>query len=475
MGFGIDLSYVTIFPAYYADIFIAIIGLMVFLNLLLFLSKKPMFQLVANSIIFLFLASASAALLQYGNVIGLSLPSGSALVSFSSFSLFFGMLFGLGMFLANVLAYSKTQNYQKFSLFSSFIFAGLYLVSFAGSFISIIIGIEMITIPTVLILLSDGYKTIEAAIKLFIMSAIAASSFAFGIALYYGATNTILFAQPVENAMLVGAIIISIVALGFESSLFPFNLWVPDVYEGARAYTTALMGSINKKAGFVALLLVLFAAFGSQEKQVMPVLYALSVLTMFYGNILALSQKSVKRMLAYSSISQAGYILIGITVATEYGIAASIFQIASHMFMFMGAMAIVYFMEKNGKEEIDNYVGLYHNNKFAAIALTIMMLGFIGTPLTAGFIGKFMLFSSAVYNNMVILAILAVINTLISVYYYLKVMLAMFTFKETRKRDRMDLNIAFVAAVCIIIVVALGIYPGPIISLANSAAAGFHI
>ncbi len=475
MVFGFNPSYAAVFPSYYADAFIAILGIIVFANLALFLAKKPKVQLAANSFMFLVLAAACFALSKYGSAIGLIMPSGGTLISFSSFSLFFGMLFGIGMFLINVLAFSKTEAYQRFSLFSSLVFTGLYLVSFAGSFISIIIGMEIITLPTVLILLSGGYKTIEAAVKLFIMSAIAASSLAFGIVFYYGAANTVLFTQASEGVFLAGAAILAIAALGFESSIFPFNLWVPDVYEGARADATALLGSINKKAGFVALILVLFAAFGAQEAQMTPILYIISILTMFYGNILALSQKNVKRMLAYSSISQAGYILIGIVTATGYGIAASIFQIAAHMFMFMGAMAIVYFMEKNNNEEVDNYVGLYRSNKFAAIVLTIMMLGFIGTPLTAGFIGKFLIFSSAVYNNMVLLAVIAIINTIISVYYYLKIMLAMFASKETKRKYKMDLNITAVAAACLIIVVVLGVYPGPVISMASAAAASLHI
>ncbi len=264
------------------------------------------------------------------------------------------------------------------------------------------------------------------------------------------------------------AAILFIAALGMDSSIFPFNVLIPDVYEGASAYATSMLGGINKKMGFAALIQIMILVFIT-DSQAFLLIAILSVLTMFYGNITAILQKNVKRMLAYSSISQAGYILIGIAVSTPSGIAASLFQIFSHMFLFIGVLAIIAWLESRNRTKIDDYIGLHEDNKFAALALSIMLFSMIGLPFTTGFVGKFLIFLSAVNANMVWLAVIGIINSVISVFYYAKIIIASYTSKAVPKKAGMDTQTKTVIAVCLIITVIFGILPQPVISIASSA------
>ncbi|MDE1847299.1 MAG: NADH-quinone oxidoreductase subunit N, partial [Candidatus Micrarchaeota archaeon] len=185
--------------------------------------------------------------------------------------------------------------------------------------------------------------------------------------LVYGATGSVALVSPAaaSNLMLI-ALGMIIAALGFEAALFPFNLWVPDVYQGASTHVTAMIGGINKKVGFLALLEVLFLLFAVDKAVFVPIMYVLAVITMFYGNIAALAQRNVKRMLAYSSIAQAGYIAIGLAVATQYSLQAAAFQVFAHMLAFIGAMAVVVFMEGRNRHEMGDYLGLHKESSISA-------------------------------------------------------------------------------------------------------------
>jgi NADH-quinone oxidoreductase subunit N len=230
-----------------------------------------------------------------------------------------------------------------------------------------------------------------------------------------------------------------------------------------------MLGGVNKKVGLVALIQVLILVFIT-DKQLFIFVAVLSVLTMTYGNVVALVQRNTKRMLAYSSISQAGYIMIGIAVATPQGIAASLFQIFSHMFIFIGMMGIIAMLEKKDRNEIDELIGLSGENKYAAFALSLFMLSLIGMPFTTGFIGKFLLFLSAINANLVWLAVIGIINSVVSIFYYVRAIMAMYTEKEGGRPIRMERALAFAVFMCVVITIVFGIYPQPMINLANGAA-----
>ncbi len=391
------------------------------------------------------------------------------ILSINPFSIFFGIVFTSGFILVNILATEYSDKYENFSLLASFALVGMYLVAASNSLITIFLGIEFATLPSVFIILLSK-KSIEAAAKLFIMAAIAIAILSFAIVISYGATNTFAIPQHSNGYFLLFAAILFIASLGFEASIFPFNVLMPDVYSGSPAYITSMLGGINKKMGFAALIQVMILVLISYH-ELFYVIAILSILTMFYGNLVAIMQKNVKRMLAYSSISQSGYILIGIAAFGSGGISAALFQIFAHTFLFIGLLGIVAWMESKGRINIDNYIGLNSENRLAAFSITIFMLSLVGLPFTTGFIGKFLLFFSAVNGNLVFLAIFGIINSIISVYYYIRVIIATYTKRYDSRPLRMSPQLAIILLSCLAITVLLGVYPSPLLSFAKSASA----
>ena len=460
----IDISSLTTIPFMY--VFALLCTLMVFFNILSIIGRKIRLQFFLTSLFMVLLIATTAVMIITGAQYTLF-----NLIVVSPFSLYFALIFTIGTLLVNILGYSRDAHYSSFSILSTFALIGMYLVAFAGSIVAIFIGLELMSIPTIFAILLSRKVAIEASVKLFILASLAISLFAFGMVLVYGATGSILLSNPqTVSTLMTLALMLLIAALGFETALFPFNLWVPDVYQGATTYVTAMLGGINKKVGFLALIQILFLLFIAYKSTFMPVLYIVAIFTMFYGNLAALAQKNVKRMLAYSSIAQAGYILIGLVVATQYSLGATLFQIFAHMIMFIGAMGVVLFMESKNRHEINDYIGLHKESSIAAFCLAIILISFIGIPLTAGFIGKFLLFSSAVYGGLLPLAIFGVVNSMISVYYYFKVIAAMYTSRSEPIHIKMHGNVLFVVLLCTLLILILGIYPQILIALANSAA-----
>ncbi len=396
------------------------------------------------------------------------------LIHIYPFSSLFLMLFATTMLLVNILSYARAKDYPDLSLLLGFSFAGMFAVATATSILSIFLGLELLAIATAFMILFEGKNKIEAAVKFFILSSVSVAIFAFALSLLlpYNAQLTLTAAATNPNITGTYLILLSlalfIAAFGFDTALFPFNFWVPDVYEGAPSYVTSLLAGINKKVAFVALIEVLFFVFLAYRSTFSMILTVLAILTMFFGNLIALAQKNVKRLLAYSSISQAGYILVGLASATQYGLEASIFYIIAHAFMIIGAFAIVGWLESKNIKTIEEYNALNSRNRFAAASLAILMLSMAGIPPLIGFAGKFLVFSSAISGNLVLLAVLGIINSFISIYYYAKVINSMYSRKK-EKELRMDLYVVAVVIIAIIVVVAFGIYPQPIITLASNA------
>ncbi|HIH50610.1 TPA: hypothetical protein HA291_04115 [Candidatus Micrarchaeota archaeon] len=344
----------------------------------------------------------------------------------------------------------------------------------ANSILSIFLGLELVAITTSFMILFEGRHRVEAAVKFFIMSSISISLFSFALAMLLPYSPQLALTAVMPNSGISGAyfalaaLALLVVAFGFDSALFPFNLWVPDVYEGAPTYITALLAGVNKKLAFVALIEVFFVVLFAYSSTFSGIFALLAILTMFFGNLLALVQKSVKRMFAYSSISQAGYILIGISTATQAGLGATLFYIVAHTFMIIGAFAIVLWLESSNIRNIDEYSGLGSRNGFIAASLAVLMLSMAGIPPLIGFAGKFLLFSSALSAGMPILAVMGIINSFISIYYYSKVINSMYSRKQG-KRLRAGPYIAAVVLVCVLVVVLFGIFPQPLITIASNA------
>ncbi len=385
------------------------------------------------------------------------------------FSLFFIFFFSFLFILILILSF-KRETEQFYSLLG-LVIIGVLLIPIANSLITIFLALELISISTSFLILSKNEYKLESAIKLFLLSAISIAIFAFAMVLIFPYNSQLSLTSLVSNNLITSnyfvelSIILFIVALGFESALFPFNFWVPDVYQGSESNITALISGINKSVAFIAIILILFIVFSSYRQFFSMILFILAILTMFFGNLLALVQKNVKRLFAYSSISQAGYILIGLAAVTQYGLEASTFQIVAHAFMIIGVFSIIFFIQKeHNLNTIEDYNGLSSRNGFAAISLTILMLSMAGIPPLLGFYGKFLLFSSAISANMLILAIIGILNSFISIYYYGKLITSMYRKREVKQISLSKQSI-IVVSICLIIIIGIGIYPQPLIHI----------
>ena len=422
--------------------------------------KKGQF---AVNIIFLGLLMVSAGYLMITGYNGVV----ANIFSINPFSTFLFVLFTAGLMLVSMIAFSYSENYMDFAIIANFALLGMCLVSASTSVITIFLGLELASIPMVFAILLSK-RGIEAAAKLFIMASIATAVLSFAIVMLYGATDSFALSSYSGGTVIAFAGLLFAAALGFEASIFPFNVLIPDVYAGSSAYLTGMLGGLNKKVGLVALIQVFILIFIA-DKQLFIFVAILAVLTMTYGNVAALVQRNTKRMLAYSSISQAGYIMIGIAASTQQGIAASLFQIFAHAFIFIGMMGVIAMLEKNNRNDVDDLIGLNSENRYAALALTLFMLSLIGLPLTTGFMGKLLLFLSAINANLFWLAVIGIINTVISIFYYLRAIMAMYTEKDAARPIRMEKTLAVAVFICIAITIVFGVYPQPIVNLVNSA------
>jgi len=390
---------------------------------------------------------------------------------FSSFTL---ILFPLALLLVNVAAYYMEDSYIRFGIMLPILSVGILSVGLASSLLTILVSIELMTIPTILLIALNGKKYAEPATKLFLMSAISVAVLAFSIVLVFPYDSSLSLVQAVSGStgtiyFLILSMILLVASLGTEAALFPFDLWIPDVYQGSPNSISPMLAGINKKVAFIALIEIAFIVFSDQKADLTIIFEVLAILTMFFGNLGAMVQTNVKRMLAYSSISQAGYIIVGLAAASSFGIGAALFQIFAHSFMIIGAFVIAGFFAIEGFNSISDYSGLYKRSRFLTFSLTIIMLSMAGIPGLIGFVGKFLLFSSAISSGLIALAFIGIINSFISIYYYSKLISSMYSSGEHRG-IYVPRGIYFAVLVIVAIVILFGIYPAPLISLTSAAA-----
>ena len=311
--------------------------------------------------------------------------------------------------------------------------AGMGVMAGAQELVTAFIGLEMSSIASYILasFRRDALKSNEAAMKYFLLGSFATAFFLYGVALVYGATRTTLLprmdqvaANPLLLRLGLGMIF---VGLAFKVAAAPFQLWTPDVYEGAPTPVTALLSAGPKAAAF-ALLLRIFDTVLAANQLWFWALWISAVLTMFAGNLAALVQTNVKRLLAYSSIAHAGYILVAFAARNEIGTAAVLFYLVAYALMKLGAFTMVAHLPGEGewRLEINDYAGLGSQQPLAAACLTLYLLSLLGLPVTAGFLGKFYIFNAALKSHLVWLAVLFALNSVLSVYYYLRVIVVMY-------------------------------------------------
>jgi NADH-quinone oxidoreductase subunit N len=361
-------------------------------------------------------------------------------------------------------------NHGEFYALVLFATAGMMLMVAAVDMLPVFLGLELMSIPIYVLAGFDRRKlrSNESAMKYFLIGSFASAILLYGVALLYGASGATSFeairaAFDFGNPIAVVGLGLVIVGFAFKISSVPFHQWTPDVYEGAPAAVTAFMSVTVKLAAFAALLRVIALSFEPLGPAMANVLWVLAALTMVVGNVMALIQDNVKRLLAYSSIAHAGYLLIGFVPGTPEGYSSVLFYLICYAFMNLGAFAVVVVLAHRGDdcERVESFAGLAKLRPGLAALMTLFMVSLAGIPGTAGFMGKLMVFSAAVSAGEVPLAVLGVLMSVVSVYYYLRLPVLMYMREPGQASPRMELATgeAVVLGVCAVGVVYLGIVP----------------
>jgi NADH-quinone oxidoreductase subunit N len=370
---------------------------------------------------------------------------------------------------------------------------GMFFMASGVDLVTIFIGLETMALAFYILAgyIKPNRRSNEAAVKYFLLGAFSLGLLLYGMSLLYGLTGTtqlreiaLALAGAEGGPLLTLAVILVVAGIGFKIAAVPFHMWAPDVYEGAPTPITAFLSVGSKAASFAMLLRIFVEALPELRFEGLSVVFGapvgwttlfwvLSVVTMTVGNIVAITQSNTKRLLAYSSIAHAGYLLIGIVAGSERGITAVLIYLFLYVFMQLGAFAIVVLLRRHDVigDELKDLSGLVTRSPFAAVAMLIFMLSLGGIPPTAGFMGKFWLFSAAIEAGYVWLAVIGVLNSAISLYYYVRVVVFMWIKEETIGSPvQMSPALGLVVVVAIAGTLIFGVYPAPLFDFAVQSA-----
>lgn len=383
--------------------------------------------------------------------------------------------------------YVDQQVKNHFEYYSTIMFStlGMMVMVSAGDFITMYMGLELMTISFILLVAfrSSDAKSLEAGMKYLLLAGMSTAVLLYGLSLVFGTTGTILIGEVASKVaaggnspLLIVGLVMLVAGLGFKVSAVPFHMWTPDVYEGAPTPVTSFLAVGSKAASFAVLLRLFVGGFGAIQEHWVMLIAVLAALSIVIGNLVAIPQTNIKRMLAYSSIAQAGYILVGLVAVSEAGIKGVMFYAFLYIFATIGAFTVVAAVSnETGSDEIADYAGLIQRAPLAASVMLISFLSMAGIPPLAGFVGKFYLFQSVIQDHMW-LVFVGFIMSMISVYYYLKVVLVMF---RDEPKDPSPIRMGGATAITLVITmvatIVLGIYPGPLSEMANMAAQSFII
>lgn len=387
-------------------------------------------------------------------------------------------------------SYQTSLGYQG-EFYSLLLFAALSMTLMAGAtdLIMIALSLEFLSITSYVLTgyLREDVRSNEGAIKYLLYGAITTAVMLYGMSFLYGMTGSTnlediaanlgsLLASPGPLRQLVLPIVIFLLAgFGFKIALVPFHQWAPDAYEGAPTPVTAFLSVGPKVAGFAVLFRVFLTALPHLQIDWMALLAGVSAVTMTLGNLVAIPQTNIKRMLAYSSIAQAGYVLIGVAAASTLGMASALFYLFVYTLTNLGAFAVVItFSNWSGSDAIPDYAGLSQKSPALAMTMLLFLISLAGIPPLPGFVGKFYLFAAAIERGMIWLAVIGVINSIISLYYYLMVARVMYI-KPPETEEAVPASRALLAALLVtgVGMLLLGIYPAPLSELSQAAARAF--
>lgn len=408
------------------------------------------------------------------------------------YSLFFKIIFLISLILSTLISIKYIEiekvnfgEYYSLMLFSTL---GMMVMASAGDIIVLYLGLEMMALSLYVLagFFRHDMRSNEASLKYFLLGAFASAFLLYATSMIYGLTGTTNLKAVAQylaangigaNSAIMLSMILFVVAFGFKIAAAPFHMWAPDVYEGAPTSITAFMSVGPKAAGFAVLGRVFIIAFGDLQIDWVGILIPIAILTMAVGNILAIAQVNIKRMLAYSSIAHAGYALMGVISGGSEGVASMMNYLFIYSFMNIGAFAIVIALRTEGfrGEAITDYEGLAKSHPLASALMLIFMFSLTGIPPTAGFIGKFYLFMAAVNAGYTWLAVVAVIFSAISAYFYLRIVMYMYM-KEPKGEVTLSTSMPsqVALALTVLAVLIIGVLPSAVIDMARTAVMGFR-
>lgn len=411
----------------------------------------------------------------------------SNMVALDNLSTIFNLLFLGSTFVTILLSepFLRSEDVEQPEYYALLLFctSGMMLLASALDLITLFLGIEVLSISLYIL---AGYRrrsdaSNEAAMKYFLLGAFASAILLYGIALTYGATATTNLSRiadaltasegPFPAGLLLAGMAMILIGFAFKTALVPFHMWTPDVYEGAPTPITAFMSAGPKAAAFAAFLRTFFVAFGPIHGDWNALLSVIAVLTMTVGNVAAIAQTNVKRMLAYSSIAHSGYVLIGLVAGGNSGGTGAIFYLLAYTAMNLGAFAVVILLEHRGLggDELRDYAGVGFRYPVIGAMLSLFMISLSGIPPTVGFVGKLYLFGAAVQTGHIWLAVFGVLNSAVSVFYYLRLLVLMYMREpaEALPPMRVPLAIAVALFVTSAATLGVGVFPGQWIDAAR--------
>ncbi len=443
-----------------------------------------------------YVAVIGVALIFLGSLLLVKLPEGGHLEAFNrmyvldGIALFFKRFFLLSALLVLLLEVEYADEIEsgiaEFYALTLFALAGMLFASSANDFALLFVSLELITVTFyVLTSFQRGRTTsLEAGVKYLIIGALSTSFTVFGIALVYGMSghlnfsdlSTVAGAHATDKLFLIGLLFV-FVGLGFKMAAFPFQIWAPDVYQGAPSPVTAFLGVGSKAAGFVLLLRVLFTAVPDIARNWSNLLILISGITILYGNLCALPQRNVKRLLGYSSIAHAGYLLLGISALSAAGQAAVLYYLSGYLFTVLGAFTVICLvMRQVNAEDISSLAGLNQRSPLLAATMTLAMVSLAGIPPLAGFCGKLLLLASVLaaapaHPGYYCLAFTAVAGVVISLYYYFGVIRAIYWSREAPDLSPIRASVPMRIGIygCMVGMLWLGLYPNFLLEAARTA------
>lgn len=405
----------------------------------------------------------------------------STLFIFDNYSILFSGIIILASLMITLLSYDYLlyQESEKEEYFIILFVASLgsLLLVAANNFVSLFLGLETLSISLYILIAYRRSRdhSIEAGVKYLILASVSSAFLLFGMGLIYVNTGSLEFDKivPALSSVNVSAPLfltgfgMMMVGIGFKLALVPFHMWTPDVYQGAPVPVTTYIATVSKGAVMALMLRFFFAIRGFQNPGFILIITIIAVLSMFVGNLLALRQQNVKRILAYSSIANMGYLMVTLLIGNETGIHAAIFYIVSYIITSLGAFGVITLLsdKQNDADQLEHYKGLFWKRPWVAIVFTLSLLSLAGIPLTTGFIAKFYVVFTGIHSGLWLLVISLVINSVIGLYYYLRVITALFSPADEEKLPSISLAGHLVLAVVAVGILWLGVNPEGFLSL----------